>query len=301
MTTTTTNTITTDRLGDLPARATTSVTLTAGALVIPLSIYTATSDLSVKRSERLSGDPAIEVGRTYIRKDTGEVVQPENVTRMAQAVTGDGAGKWVIVTDDELASIYGDTGEASIVTFVPVNDAGRYTLDGIMQVRAKRDKRAAAQAAGEAAFSLLLTGMRTRNVYALIRLVLRGGPRFALLTWEGDLLTIVPAGAVRAALPLPTRDHPKQEIDLIGQFIDAIGVNSIPVEDDTPVKVQAFIDSKATEAGVAVGDTPAVTTATGVSPFANADVLDVLRASIAKAKEAKADAPKKPRKTAAKK
>ena len=289
-----TNPITIDRQGPVPSRATTSITMTAGAMVFPLSIYTAVSDLSVNRSERLNGDPAIEVGRTSIRKDTGEVVDTEDVTRMAEAVTGEAAGKWVIISDAELADVYGDTGEAQVVSFVPVADAGRYVTDGILQVRARGDKRRAAQAANEQAFSLLLSGMRDRQVHALVRFVMRGGPRFGLLTADGDLLTIIPAEAVREARPLPKVEHDDAQLDMIGKFIDAIGVDSQLVNDDTPTKVQSFIDSKAVDAGVAIGDTPTVVRTGAAAPMKE-DVMAALLASIDAAKETSKKAPAKKR------
>lgn len=285
------NTNTIDRQGPAPSRATTSITLTAGAMVFPLSIFTAVSDLSVRRSERLGGDPAISVGRTTVRKDTNEVVSTDDVTRMAEAATGEATGKWVIVTDDELAEVYGDAGEAHIESFVPVAEAGRYVTDGLLQVRAKNDKRRAAQAANEQAFSLLLSGMADRQVHALVRFVMRGGPRFGLLTADGDLRTIIPAEAVREAKPLVIQDHDATALDMIGQFIDTIGVTSQPVNDDTPTKVQSFIDSKAVEHGVEVGDAPTVKHEGAATPAP--DVMAALEASIAKAKTTRKTAAKK--------
>lgn len=288
-----------DRLAPAPTRATTSITLSAGALVFPLSIYTAVSDLSVRRSERLGGDPSITVGRTTIRRDTGDVVDHDNVTRMAQAVSGKAAGDWVIVTDDDLASVYGDTGEATIVSFVPIADAGRYVLDGLLQVRPKADKRKAAQSANEQAFSLLLAGMVDRGVHALIRFVMRGGPRFGLLTADGDLFTIISADAVREAKPLATHNHDQAALDMIGQFIDVIGVGSEPVIDDTPTKVQSFVDAKAVEHGVAEGESPVTTTQSAPASVSSPDVMAALEASIAEAKAARKPVKKAAKKSAA--
>lgn len=280
--------ITLDRGAAMPSRSTNSITLTAGSMIFPLSIFTAVSDLSVSRSERLEGDPAISVGRTHIRKDTGEIIDTLNVTRMAEAVTGEGAGKWVVVTDDELADVYGQNGEAEIVSFVPASDVARYVVDGLLQVRARNDKRASAQAANQAAFSLLLAGMRERNVHALIRFVVRGGPRFGLLDHDGDMRTVIPAAAVRQARELPVVEHDAKSVDMMGKFIDSIGVQSEPVEDDTPVKVQEFIDAKAVELGVAVGDAP-----TTKSPVVVVDIMAELEASVAAAKAKRAPAKKK--------
>jgi len=287
MTTTTTNMI--DRKAPAPARATNSITLTAGSMVFPLSIYTAVSDLSIQRSERLGGDPSISVGRVHIRKDTGETINPADVTRMAEAATGDGAGKWVVITDAELAEVYGESGEAEVVSFVPDADIGRYVTDGLLQIRARNDKRASAQAANQTAFSLLLAGLRDRNVHALVRFVVRGGPCHGLLDGNGDMFTIIPAEAVRVARELPVIDHDSKSIKLMGQFIDSIGVTSEAIVDDTPAKVQDFIDAKAATFGIAVGDTP---TAGAKSPVM-VDVMADLQASITAAKATRSAPAKK--------
>ncbi|GEM_PF-4685051 len=278
----TTTPITLDRNAAAPSRATNSITLTAGSMMFPLSIYTAVSDVAINRSERLNGDPGISVGRVHVRKDTGDIIDPANVTRMAEAAAGKGAGKWVVVDDADLAEVYGDTGEAKIVSFVPAADAGRYVIDGLVQVRARNDKRASAQVANQAAFSLLLTGMANRQVQALIRFVVRGGPRFGLLDHTGDMRTIITADAVREARELPVIEHADGAIDMMGQFIDSVGVMSEPVIDDTPVKVQEFIDSKAASCGVAVGDSPASAPSVVV-----VDVMAELAASIAASMEAR--------------
>jgi non-homologous end joining protein Ku len=290
MNTSTTNNII-DRQGPVPSRATTSISLTAGSMVFPLSIYTAVSELAVNRSERLGGDPAVSVGRVSIRKDTGAIVESTNVTRMAEAVAGKAAGSWVVVSDADLIEVYGETGEAEVVSFVPVADAGRYVTDGLLQVRAKSDKRASAQAANESAFSLLLTGMGDRQVHALVRVVMRGGPRFGLLTADGDMLTIIPAEAVRAARPLVLADHDDKAVKMMGQFIDAIGVGAGPVNDDTPDRVQSFIDSKAEASGVAAGASPTVTSQGGAPVMV--DVMAALQESITKTKASRSTPAKK--------
>ena len=71
--------------------------------------------------------------------------------------------------------------------------------------------------------------------------------------------------------------------------------------DDTPVKVQSFIDSKAATHGVEAGDEPVVTAPGGTVP--KVDIMAALEASISEAKAAKAPAKKQAarKKAAAKK
>ena len=123
-------------LAPAPTRPTTSITLAAGLLNIPLSVYTSTEATRVSRKEFLGGDPTIEVGRSPIRKDTGAVVETADVTRMAQASNG----TWVVLNDDEIAACTSERGVAEIVTFVSTKDFDNYLTEGLYQVRPKVEK-----------------------------------------------------------------------------------------------------------------------------------------------------------------
>lgn len=256
-----------------PTRATSSVTLTAGLISIPLSLYTSVESTNVVRKEFYNGNPDISVGRVAVRKDNGVVIQTTDVVRMAQASNG----TWVELTDDEINGCISVSG-CEVVSFVPVKDAGQYLTDGLYQVRPKNDKGGAA-AAG--AFSLLLAGMATRKVHALVRFAMRGTPRYALLTADADLLLIATADAVREALPLVAMKHDKAQVAMVVSLIDAIGVDTPVIVDDIAPKVQAFVDDKASKGGVA-------TTATAPAAAPNIiDLSEMLAASIAQAKSRK--------------
>jgi Ku protein len=266
------------RTAPAPTRSTSSVTLSAGLINIPLSVYTAVESTSVVRREFLNGDPDIPVGRTPIRKDTDAIVSQGDVVRMAQADNG----AWVALTDDEVAACVGAPGSCEVVTFVPAKDAGQYLTDGLYQVRPKNDKRGGA--AATAAFALLLAGMTARKVYALVQITMRGTPRYALLTTEGDLLLIATADSVREALPLPDHKPSKAEVAMVCSLIDAIGIDAPAVTDDVSPKVRAFINDKAASSGATVPEAlprPVVV-----------DLTAALEASIKAAKAAKAARPK---------
>lgn len=267
-------------LAPAPVRATTTVTLAAGLLTIPLSVYTSTETTRVERKEFFNGDSTVPVGRAPIRKDTEAIVHQTDVTRMAQADTG----AWVILTDDEIAACTSPRGLAEVETFVPVESFDRYLTEGLYQVRPKREK-GKLNPAVERTFSLLLAGMASKGVGALVKLALRGPARYAILTSTGELRMILTADAVRQAQPLDSPDNlPAREVEMVGNLIDAIGIDAPVITDDTAPEVQAFVNGKAQ--GVAA---PAPTAA----PTMGVDVLAALEASIAAATKAKAKGARK--------
>lgn len=266
------------RTAPAPQRATTSITLSAGMLAIPLAVYTGTETTAVTRREFLDGNPDIPVGRVSVRRDTNEPVDVAAVTRMAQADDG----TWVVLDDHEIATATaGLSGDCDVVGFIPVTDAGQYLTDGLYQVRPKNGKRG--NAAATAAFGLLLAGMNERKVHALVHVTMRGVPRYALLTTDGDLLPIVTADGIRQARDLPDTQPTKAEVDMACALIDAIGIDTPVVVDDSAPKVRAYVNDKAATGGV---------NQTGVSPAATPTVVDLaalLAASIDAAKAKKAD------------
>lgn len=264
------------RTAPAPTRATTSVTLTAGLITIPLSVFTSVEDTSVVRKEFLDGNPDIPVGRVPVRKDNDAIVDAAQVTRMAQASDG----TWVVLTNDEIVDCV-DATSGEIVSFVPIKDAGQYLTDGLYQVRVKSDTKGIAAIQ---ALSLLFAGMRQRKVHALVRFALRGAPRYALLTADGDLFMIVPANGIREAMGLNWVKHTKAEVDMVCMLIDTIGVDAPVVTDDVAPKVQAYIDDKARKGGVAPSAAPAKALPNIV------DLSDLIQASIKQAKASKGKA-----------
>lgn len=262
------------RTAPAPTRATSSVVLSAGLINIPLSVYTSVESTSVTRKEFFAGNPDISVGRVPIRRDNDTVIDTADITRMAQAEDG----TWVILTDEEIVAAAGLTGGCEVVTFVPVKDAGQYLTDGLYQVRPKNDKKGGA--AATAAFNLLLAGMAHRKVHALVKFALRGAPRHALLTATGDLLLIATADAIRAELPMPAVKPSKAELDMVVSLIDAIGIETPVVTDDTSLHVRAYVSAKARKGGA-----KSAPTAPAAAPVI--DLAERLQASIVAANAAK--------------
>jgi non-homologous end joining protein Ku len=267
-----------------------TITLSAGLLTIPLSVYTTVEATAVTRREFLGGNPDVPVGRVSVRRDTGEVVDSLDVTRMAQATDG----TWVTLDDAEVAAAVGGAGGCDVVAFVPNADRDEYLTDGLYQLRPKQDKRG--NQAAVQAFGLLVAGMRRRDVCALVRVTMRGAPRYGLLSADGDLRMIVTADAIRQPLDLPDTNPSEAEVDMAVSLIEAIGVGAPVVVDDAAPKVQAYVDDKAASgAGAAPAD--GVTRAAPVM----IDLVGLLSESInaAKAEKAAAAKPKRTRKVAA--
>ena len=107
----------TTALAPSPQRAYTSFTLSWSLVNIPVSVFTGTESTRVSRKEFIetpTGD--IEVGRSPIRKDTGEVVDSADVVRKAEAASG----AWVTLSDDEIAEATSTVkGHGEIISFRP--------------------------------------------------------------------------------------------------------------------------------------------------------------------------------------
>jgi len=253
-----------------PSRATNTITLSVGVLAIPLSVYSGTESTRVARKEFFKGDPNIAVGRSPVRKDDGTVIESDDVVRMAESDDG----KWVVLTDDEIADCTSRKGLAEVEAFVPVKNISTYLAEGVLQVRPKREK-SRPNPAIEKAFAVLLAGMAKRKVCALIKVAMRGPARYALLTSEGDLILVHTADAVRERIPMITVSYSKAEVDMVAALIDAVGIDTPTITDDTSDAVRGYVNAKA--GGVAHILKPE-------APAIPVDIMATLSASIDAAK-----------------
>lgn len=264
-----------------PNRAHTSFTLQWGPMVmIPVSVYTGTEATRVTRKEFVkSGDSLIEVGRSPIRKDDGTTIDSADVGRYAQADNGE----WVLLTDDEIAECTSPRGIGTIVTFVPVKNVGQYLSEGQAQVRPKREK-GKVNPAADRAFALLTAALKANKVVALVKIAMRGPARYALLDERGTFTLIYTADAIRQPAEGPAEyKFDKAELALAAQLIEAVGVDTPVLTDDTAPVVQAFVNAKSSGKAAVVPEAPVANTT---------DLMAALQASIADAKAAKAKSTK---------
>ena len=262
----------TPALAPAPSRATTSFTLSWGLLNIPVSAYTGVEETRVKRSEFLetpTGD--VPVGRSPIRKDTGEVIDSADVVRKALATNG----AWVTLTDDEVADCTAvEPGVGEVITFVPVKSTGNYLAETQYQVRPKRDKGKVNPSAAKA-FTLLRQAMKARKVVALVKVSLRGPARYGLLDADGTFTLVRTADSVRMSMDMPESPVSKDELTLALTLIDAVGTDAPVLTDETAPAVQAFVAAKS------AGMKPRVAVE---RPAIAGDLMGALEASIAASK-----------------
>ncbi len=227
---------------DQPTRAHTSFTLSWGLMSIPVSVYTGTQATRVARSEFVQVDEQwIPVGRSPIRKDTGEVIDTADVVRRAEASNG----AWVELTDDEIADATSIVrGQGTIECFIPVKNVGRYLAEGQAQIRPQMTK-GKANPAAEKAFALLLKAMKGRKVVALVRVALRGPARYGLLNSEGVLTLVYTADQIREHRSFNVASLSDPEIAMAEALIDAVGVDTPLLVDTNAPLVQQFVDGKA--------------------------------------------------------
>lgn len=227
-------------IAPIPTRSSGSIVLSWGLLTIPLSVYASTESTSLTRKEFVDKDPERPVGRAAIDKNTGEIVEPSSITRMAQADDG----TWVELTDDEIRSCTLERGLAEIVTFVPIASASQYLVEDLAQVRPQSTK-GKTNPSVDRAFALFLAAMKDQQVVALIKYSVRGPARYGLITPDGNLLMIRTADQVRSRLALTTFDVSDQELELAKTLIESVGIDAPMLTDDTAFKVKQLVNSKA--------------------------------------------------------
>lgn len=258
-----------------PQRSTGTVTLSWGLLTIPLSYYVGTEETRVSRKEFFMGIPDRPVGRVMTDKVTGTVIDQTQVTKMAEATSG----AWVPLDDDEIAACTLPRGLAEIVAFLPnVREKG-YVPEGTFAQLRTPSVKGKSNPAQEKAYAILLRAMDVKDVTALIKFSLRGPARYAILDCNGDLTVVRTADEVREGRPLPdTAKVSPAELDLAEQLIEAVGIGTPIITNDTAVAIQAYIDAKAT----------------GVTPLAPApplvmgdDLMTLLMGSISAEKAAR--------------
>jgi len=261
-------------LATAPNRAHTSFTLSWGMVTIPCSVYTGTEETRVTRKEFVKdGDSLVEVGRSPIRKDTGNVIDNCEVGRYAQADNGE----WVLLTDEEIAQCTSPRGLAELVSFVPVKNTGQYLAENQAQVRPRREK-GKVNPAADRAFALLTTVMAKQKVVALVKIAMRGPARYALLAADGTFTLIRTADAVRQACdPAGSYAFSKDELTLATALVEAVGIDTPVLTDDTAPVVQEFVNAKSS-------GKPAPTIQ---APPENIDIMAALQASIDAAKASK--------------
>lgn len=255
-----------------PSRSSATAVLSWGLINIPISLYTATEETRVPRSEfiRAASGELHKVGRRQYDTITGVDVSRDDIVKCATATDG----SLVELTDEELAAVTLDSdGTAPIVALIGIEELlANYRVEKHYQARPAAAKKGGAGA--EQAFTLLTAALAKRRQAAILRISVRNGvARYAALLPSGALEMLYFTDAVRAERPMPVTEVGERELEMANNLLDAIGSEAPEMLDENAARIQAYVDAKA--AGGSVVSTPEVeTTAVGTS------LEDLLAASI---------------------
>jgi len=229
-----------------PTRATGSAMLSFGPLTIPVQLFTSVEDTStrfVKRSEYTrKGEP---VGRAPIIKgsEPPEIVHREQVARCVETEHG-----LVELTDEEIKNVFDlPEKQAEITTFLPLHvmGAGRYMPETLLQVRpAKGKQRGTFDPAAAKAFSALMRAMRQEQVFALVKLNLRGHPAYGALLPTGRLYRLLFDDEVREDVTFPDVAVSVDDVEMLRKMMN---VSSKPPELTNEYRplILAYVEKKA--------------------------------------------------------
>lgn len=298
-----------------PARAKISKTLVHGLVSIEASFYAGAEDSAFQREEY--APDGRKVGRTFtIATDETALKDVENTVKVAldaalkddritqaqyDRATGgrfsfvekidygtiikavDTEAGLVAVTDAELAGLDlgftdGETKNAKIVKFLPLSilGTGSYVPESIMQVRPKKEK-GRVNAGYEKAFALLMKGMRSRAVFALVEYVAYNKVKYGALMSTGRMWDLKYDDEVREDLPLPSFDDlDPDEIGMMCNLIDtATEREPLLLEDVATHLAWEFVEAKIEAGDVFV---PRQSTTDGGAKAT--DLLSALTASV---------------------
>lgn len=237
-----------------PTRATGTLTLGFGTTAIPCAVYAGTEDGGVKRGEYTEVDGEfVKVGRQSVIKDTGTPVERDAIVKMVESSRG-----LVALDDAEIAAAIGcENGYCEVLRFLPLSvmNTGTYIVDSLYQLRpqeaqSRRGRTTTRRSeTTDRAFALLIKAMRLEGVFALVKVALRGKPRYAAFMPDGRLYTLRFTSEVRLPRPLPsTSDLAAEDVMLARMVVAAKTSTEVPVlNDDATEAVNVYVEAKAAE------------------------------------------------------
>ncbi|MFF5627312.1 Ku protein [Microbacterium sp. LWH10-1.2] len=268
--------------------------LTFGLVNVPVKVYSATEDHDVPLHQVHEKDGGrIRYQRTC--EVCGETVAYADIDR---AYVDE--GQTVVLTKDDLAALPAEKSrEIDVVEFVPSDQVDLLTLDKpyYLEPDSKSPK----------AYVLLRKTLEQTDRTAIVRFTLRQKTRLAALRVRGKVLvlqTLLWADEVREA-EFPVLDEDvtisKKELELSSSLVESYSADFDPEAfvDEYQKELRTLIDAK-----IEAGDTfdAAVTFGESDAEAAGGEVIDLmeaLRASVARSKEARAsggEAEEKPEK-----
>jgi non-homologous end joining protein Ku len=264
-----------------PSRSSGSFSISFGLLNIPVSLYTGTEEVRVKRTQ-WTKDGRKTGNQTCVKNDDGSYGEPvERHELVKRYDTGEGL---VEISDDEIDALSTTIpGVADILGVLPqahLHD-GTYLANGsVWQVRASKlgsGRAAKPNPGGQKAFSLLLAALRAERSFALIRFGKGGVVQHAALLHTGELIGLYTDAEVREQTFLPEVPLADDEISAARALLKtAKSRTPIALENDLVGRVQEYALEK-----IAGEDRPKIV---AEAPTQGVDIMSLLRASVEAAK-----------------
>lgn len=267
-----------------PSRSSGSFSISFGLLNIPVSLYTGTEEVRVKRSQYTRDGEKVG-NQTCVKNDDGtygRAVARDEIVKKYD--TGSGL---VDLSDDELDALSTTTpGVADLLGVLPFGllSQGTYVPNGqVWQVRASKlgsGRAAKPNPGGQKAFALLLAALKAEASFALLRFGKGGTVYHAALLPTGDLIGLYADDEVREDIHLPEVPLCDDEITLARQLVRSAKVSppaAPKIENELIEKIKTYAATKIT------GEV-AEKTAAEVPAKTSVDLMDLLRASVEAAK-----------------
>ncbi|MCM3869738.1 MAG: Ku protein [Pyrinomonadaceae bacterium] len=224
----------------MAARAIWKGKLRLGATTIPVKLYAAVTDRSV-RFHILDNKHLMRVKQHMVNPDSGEEVSNQEIQKGFEVEPG----KFVIVTDEDLQSIQPQPGrEIEIAEFVPPEKIPQQWYERPYYLGPDGD---------EKAYFALAQALEKRGREGIAHWVMRNQSYVGALRAQDDYLILVTlrnANEVISAedLPRPTgRDPSKKEVEMAKHLVSLLEGEFDPADfkDDYRERVMAFIARKA--------------------------------------------------------
>jgi DNA end-binding protein Ku len=256
--------------------------LSFGLVNVPVGLYSATQDKSVRFNQFQAGT-SDRVRNKRVNERTGEEVEYSQIVKGYDL----GTGEFVIVTPEEIASVApGKSRTIDVVAFVDLADIDPVYFE-------KPYFLAPHGTGGERAYALLLEAMTTMNKVAIASFVMRDHEYLAAVRpYEGALVleTLLRADEVRNPLEeidtLPAEaGFDKKELDMAALLIDSMQTDWRPedYEDTYRERLLDLVDQKRQGKAIVVQAEEEV-----AAPVV--DLLEALQASVTAARGAPAKA-----------
>ncbi len=270
----------------MAARPISSATISFGLVSIPVQLYSSSDNSQKVRFNFLSPGGA-RVKQQYVDAKTGEVVPRDQLVKGYEFAKG----QYVTFSTEELKALDAEaTGAIEIVEFVPVDEVERAYIGKTYYLGPDKG--------GSKAYRLLGAAMQKTGWAALAKYAARGKQYLVLVRPVGDHLVMEQlnyAHEVRSLDEVPTGDEDVQdaELQLAVQLIEqraAERFDPAKYEDEVGERMLAAIEKK-------VADGSEITSPPEEEPQTQViDLMEALKASVAKSGEGPRGAKKPARK-----